>query len=138
MKSLRLCLLLNVCFMFPTMSQTPMLKFQEGSVWVTGLGSSSITEDQWKEFLRVYTHEAFVKRMNQPVTGTYTWHGDGLSFKPSFSFVAGESYHAVFGKLELAFSIPKEKFISTSIETIHPQAEVLPENMLRMYISFSA
>jgi hypothetical protein len=116
----------------------PELKFREGSVWVTGLGSSSIEAEQWKEFLRVYTHEAFTKHINQPITGTYNWYGDSLSFIPGFSFGAGEEYHAVFGTIELAFSIPKKRQIPTRIESVHPQASVLPENTLRMYISFSA
>lgn len=139
MKSLQvLCLLLTVCLTFTVAGQTPVLKFRDGRVWATGLGSTSITEEQWKEFLRVYTHEAFVKRMNQPVAGTYSWYVDSLSFIPNFSFAAGETYHAVFGRFELAFTIPEEKFTPTFIETVHPQADVLPENMLRMYISFSA
>lgn len=125
--------------MLPASGQTtPALKFRDGSVWVTGLGATSIPDDQWKDILRVYTQEAFVKHVNQPVAGTYSRYGDSLSFKANFSFAAGESYHAVFGKLELSFSIPEEKFTPTFIETIHPQADVLPENMLRMYISFSA
>ena len=112
-------------------------------MWVTGLGSTSIRDDQWEEILSVYTHEAFVKQVNQPIAGTYTRLGDSISFKPNFNFAAGETYHAVFAhqafnKLELSFTIDKEKFTPTFIEAVHPQAEILPENMLRMYISFSA
>jgi hypothetical protein len=135
--SLYLLLAINVITQ-PATGQAPVLKFSDGRVWVTGLGSTSIADDQWKDMLRVYTHEAFTKRMNQPIGGTYVRHGDSLSFKPNFSFVAGGSYRAIFGKLELSFSIPEEKFTQTIIEAVHPQAEVLPENMLRMYISFSA
>lgn len=151
---------------FPASSQTtPELKFQEGSVWVIGLASkasfvnfSSITQEQWAAIFRVYTHDAWSKRINQPIAGTYAWHGDNLSFKPNFTFVPGQRYHSVFAYptflsnagnkqaspekvnklLEVSFSIPEEKTAPTSIEDVHPQAQVLPENMLRMYISFSS
>lgn len=138
MKKVFCIVLLFTSCLSATGQSVPVLKFREGSVWVTGLRSTSIAEDQWKEFLRVFTHEAFVKRVNQSVGGMYTWHGDSLAFTPNFSFAPGGTYHAVFGKLELAFSIAEEKFAETFIESVYPQAEVLPENMLRMYISFSA
>src|SRR5687768_12206477 len=156
----------HACFIFfsATSQTTPELKFHEGSVWVTGLASkasivnfSSITQEQWSAIFRVYTHDAWVKRINQPIAGTYTWHGDNLSFKPGFSFVPGQRYHSVFAYptflssagnkqaspekvnklLEVSFFIPVEKTAPTVIEDIHPQADVLPENMLRMYVSFS-
>lgn len=128
----------HACFVFPAHSQTvPALQFREGSVLVTGLGSTTIPDEQWKDLLRIFTHEAFVKRMNQPVAGTYTRLGDSLTFTPDFNFAAGETYHAIFGKLELSFTIPKPKTEPTIIKAVHPQAEVLPENMLRMYITFS-
>ncbi|HEU5291166.1 MAG TPA: Ig-like domain-containing protein [Cyclobacteriaceae bacterium] len=114
-----------------------MLKFQDENVWITGLGSTTIADDQWKDILRIYTDEAFARRINQPVAGTYTRYGDSLSFKPNFPFAQGESYHAIFGKLELSFSIPLKRSTPTVTEEVHPQASTLPENMLRLYISFS-
>ena len=106
-------------------------------MWVTGLGSTSIADDQWKDILRVFTHEAFTKRINQSIAGTYTRDGDSLYFKPNFPFAPGETYHAMFGKLELTFSIPKQKTTATVVDDVHPQASTLPENVLRMYITFS-
>ena len=116
---------------------TPVLKFGEGIVWVTGIGATSIANDQWKDIFRVYTHDAFVKKINQPVTGKYTRYGDSLAFTPDFNFAAGGKYRAVFGRIQLEFSIPNEKLSTTFIKTVYPQVDVLPENMLRMYISFS-
>lgn len=114
-----------------------MLKFREGNVWVTGLGSTSIADDQWKDILRVFTHEAFTKRINQSIAGTYARLSDSLNFKPNFPFVPGETYHAMFGKLELTFSVPKQKTTATVVDDVHPQASILPENILRLHISFS-
>lgn len=165
MKSLRILAVLIACYGLSasaaTGQNTPVIKFREGRVWVTGLQAITpstnfnfVKEDQWASILRIYTHDAFLKKMNQPMAGTYAWHGDSLSFTPGFSFAAGQPYHAVFDCqtlnilagskqantvkiLEHSFSIPKENRTSTFVETVYPQADVLPENMLRMYISFS-
>jgi hypothetical protein len=149
------------CFIFPALSQTaPVLRFNEGLVLVTGLKTktstidfTSVTQAQWRDVLRIYTQDAFVKRLDQAVAGAYTWHDEVLSFKPNFPFVAGQRYHGVFvyekflkitgsheplpKNLEIAFSVPEKKLDQTFVEAVLPQAEVLPENMLRMYISFS-
>jgi hypothetical protein len=151
----------TTCFIFPAFGQAvPVVRFNEGLVLVTGLQTktstidfTSITQEQWREMLRIYTQDAVVKKLDQSVAGAYTWHDETLSFKPSFPFVAGQRYHGVFvyeafqkiigsqeplpKKLEITFSIPEKKLHQTFVEAVHPQAEVLPENMLRMYISFS-
>lgn len=165
MKSLRILAVLIACHaqsVIVTYAQSlPVLKFRDGNVWVSGLQASApgtnfalVKQEQWAAMLRVYTHDAFIKKLNQPVAGVYTWHGNSLSFKPSFNFADGQQYHIVFDCqtlfilagnnqkdnvkiLELTFTIPKENFSPTYIETVHPQADALPENMLRMYISFS-
>jgi hypothetical protein len=145
---------------FRTAGQTqPILNFEQGKVYLsldTSFSESSsapIKNDQWKDILPVYTQEAFLRRLDQPVSGNYHWNGDTITFTPSFSFASGEIYHAVFdgqvfsnitrnssadSKLELSFSIPKEEFALTSIESVYPESSLLPENLLRMYIHFSA
>jgi hypothetical protein len=55
----------------------------------------------------------------------------------AFLTASGSKHTENATPIELSFSIPKKEFRLTSIETVHPQADVLPENMLRMYISFS-
>lgn len=133
-----LCIACAVFFQGVSAQRSPTLKFREGKVWLTRIGSTSIPKGQWSENLLVFTADAFEKHLNQPVAGKYAWHGDSISFTPNFSFAPGGRYYAVAGELELPFFIPKENLNSTFVETIHPQAGVLPENMLRMYISFSA
>jgi hypothetical protein len=138
-KACRILLTLTVCLILTASGQTTrVLKFREGIVWVTGLGATLTPEAEWATGFRVYTQEAWIKKIDQPVAGTYIRHTDSLSFRPNFNFVAGGNYHAVFGKLELFFSVPGKKSSSTFVEAIHPQADVLPENMLRMYLSFSS
>lgn len=136
----------------------PALSFHDGSVWINGITPTvavhSLSQEQWAAIFRVYTQEAFTKKLNQPVSGIYAWSDSKISFTPHVTFAAGQTYHTIFGlqtflegtgsktqatgNLELSFSIPEEKLPATVIESVHPQAAVLPENMLRMYITFSA
>jgi hypothetical protein len=139
----------------------PMLKFEQGAIHVVRLPSintattTTISDDQWNTILSVYTHEARLRNIDQPVAGKYTWSEDGILFEPAYPFAPGETYHAVFrmsallvragiknessvDKLELSFSLEGENFPLTSIESVYPQSANLPENLLRMYIYFSS
>lgn len=137
-----------------------MLKFDRENILVTGLNLKSYTVDpvsetEWKRILSVYTREAWIKNINQPITGTWLIEGDDIVFKPHFSFSPGETYHAIFnghafyqhvsgvpaltpGKLEFTFTLPQPEFIRTSIDAVYPASEIVPENLLRVYIYFSS
>lgn len=139
----------------------PMLKFECGHVSVVGLplrnGASTkvISHDQWNTILSVYTLEAYQRNIDQPVAGKYEWNDDTIFFRPTYSFAPGKTYYAVFNpkvflinagsknkstmeKSELSFTIPKDTFPLTTIESIYPESESLPANLLRMYIYFSS
>lgn len=124
---------------------------------VPGLESTNreIPENRWKEILSVYTHDAFARKINQPIAGKYVWQNDSILFTPAFPFTAGGTYHAVFSGeallkistsrndlppgevVTLTFQVPAKQFPRTSIESLYPSSPVLPENLLRMYIHFS-
>ena len=139
----------------------PMLKFEQGVVRVVGLPSrdnasnAAISGDQWNTILSVYTHEAYVRNIDQPVAGKYYWNGDSILFEPAYPFAPGQTYHAVFTtktflnsagiknessweKSKLSFSLAKENFPSTAVVSVYPESANLPENLLRIYIYFSA
>jgi hypothetical protein len=139
----------------------PTLKFEHGVVKIVYLPSISsasiptIADYQWNEVLSVYTHDAYVTNIDQPIAGTYAWNGDTLLFKPAYPYAPGETYHAIFmrkaflkttavknqspgDKSELSFSVPADIHPLTTVESIYPQSASLPENLLRMYIYFSA
>jgi hypothetical protein len=151
-----------VCSTFFAVGQTqPLLKFDNGVIYVFGLRSTNtvptaiVANDQWNKLLSVYTHEAFLKKIDQPVAGKYKWNGNVLLFRPAFPFAPGETYHAVltlsaFSKnagmgnvslpdtTELTFSIAADNYPRTTVESIYPESATLPENLLKMYIYFSA
>lgn len=148
-----------VCSAFMSSGQSlPRLTFDDGVIHVSNLGTAttaSITENGWQEILSVYTQEALLKHIEQPVAGRYSWNGNGILFEPTFPFLRGAIYHAVFSpdaftnttgikieslpkNLELVFDIPRLESPQSFIESIYPESAMVPENLLRMHINFSA
>jgi hypothetical protein len=150
------------CATFFTAGQAqPVLKFEQGAILVVGLpprntvSTTSISDGQWNAILSVYTHEAYRRNLDQPVAGKYSWNGDSILFEPAYPFAPGETYHAFFtaeafltsagigdesswDNAELSFSLPGENVEPTGVESVFPESAILPENLLRMYIYFSA
>jgi hypothetical protein len=139
----------------------PGMKFEHGLLQVINLPSINasstkfISDDQWRAILQVYTHDAYLRNIDQSIAGKYEWDGSKIFFRPTYAFSPGEIYHAVFTpeiflrnaglrnegllqKSELSFSIPTDIHPLTAIEAIYPESIFLPENILRMYIYFSA
>lgn len=156
--------MVSVCITSVAAGQTPpAIFYDDGKVLITSLGikasavgASSITKEQWEEIFAVYTHEAYLKKLDQSVSGEVRWKGDTMTFTPDFPFAAGESYdvdidyealsemfnlkrNSCFGeKVHLSFEVAKDEFPVTAITAVCPSSSTLPENMLRMYIYFSA
>lgn len=136
--------------------QSPCVNVVDGVVYVTGvqksLGVINGEELTGSDVFSVYTDEAFIRKLKQAVGGTYALTSDGLSFKPLYPFAPGQTYHVVFSKhapgeeaegkdheqTQYEFRIPASDVPVTSIQGIYPESNELPENTLRMYISFSA
>ena len=79
-----------------------------------------------------------------PVVGTYTAQSDGLVFRPNFPIAPGVHYRAVFrspsggAPVEKIFDGPaRDLTAATRVEHVYPSADVLPSNLLRVYIYFS-
>jgi hypothetical protein len=132
---------------------TPTLEFSGRSVTasdlsnnLTGHLSGNLTKPEFMtDILSVYTKDAFDKGIRQPMAGHYDQKGTTLVFTPILPFAAGQSYLArlavdLHGDAihELTFTTPSSHSARTSIEAIYPATDTLPENLLRMYICFSA
>lgn len=129
-----------VCTTLITAAQvSPFLNFNGKEVVLSNLPEGISLDDVQQDF-QIYTEAG--RKFNQPVSGAYSQEKNEILFTPEFSFVAGEQYHAVFnfnGKvLELSFSKPKDELTATYVERIFPESSIMPENVLRMYIYFSA
>jgi hypothetical protein len=136
--------------------QTPALRMTQPDgraafVEVVGLPSSTLdalqsrqrTADEWAAILRVA-----VTADGPPVLGEYAVVDDALRFTPAFPFdpgrpyavrfngaAAGDTSGPLFGTLALPGAAATS---STTVTAVYPSGEVVPENLLRLYIHFSA
>lgn len=119
-------------------------------VEVTGLPSATLQAveklppDQWPSVLRVA-----VSADAPAMLGTYTVEGNGIRFTPAFPFDAGRQYHVSFdparvpggpgAPLVATVGRPAEHTTPSTVVThVYPSGDVVPENLLRMYVEFSA
>jgi hypothetical protein len=108
---------------------------------------------EWSRLLSVYVHDggAVIDPLTPGMAGQYAIEGGLLQFRSRFPLVRGVGYSAEFrpaqlpgGKRERPAIIAHFRLskpaptASTVVTTIYPTADVLPENLLKFYIYFSA
>jgi len=114
---------------------------------VTGLeGIPGAGKPSWRESVRIYT--LFERDSSAdglpPLAGSYVFTGGVLRFKPRFPLEPGLEYSArIYGSpgrfRETRFRIPKREVEPTTlVSAVYPSAAVLPANLLKFYIHFSA
>jgi len=117
---------------------------------VERLGGAHWTAAQWQSLLPVYAGGAEGGDV-PPMLGTYRVTSGVLRFEPQFPLEPGVRYRAVFhpdrlpgaGAQGAAVSavyvlVPQHIEPSTVVSHVYPSAEVLPENLLKFYVHFSA
>lgn len=120
------------------------------------LSRASLDEALWISLFPVTTGEILPADGTHPgVLGTWSVESEGIRFTPRFALATGIQYTARFDgalfdaltghegaptpDLELTFSMPDpDTEATTVVEAVYPSAEVVPENLLRLYIHFSA
>jgi hypothetical protein len=131
-------------------------------VEVTGLSAASLRRlqranwklPQWQGLLSVYSEPQKEQSPHKlpPMLGVYRIESGVLRFEPQFPLEPGIIYRAIFrparlpgagnpadGEVTSLFQLPANKpNLSTTVEMIYPSAGVLPENLLKFYIHFSA
>ena len=140
-------------------SSTPTVKLtspQGGQpyVEVTGLSSGALaalrgsqrTADEWSAILRVAVSDEAPGML-----GSYSVADGALRFTPQFPLDPGREYRVRFDPSRLAresaaetsviattVGVPvRDKTPSTVVTRVYPSSDVVPENLLRMYIEFS-
>ena len=122
------------------------------------LRESALTPEEWTGWLRISVAGIGENVWDQPpVLGTYAVSHDAIHFSPLFDFDPGRSYRVVFDPARLPSRLngvtgawrsrlidetvrepaPEQRPATTVVE-VYPTADVVPENLLRLYISFSA
>jgi len=134
---------------------------------LSALKSPEMTLERWTSFLtvRVVREGLDQTKTAPPLWGSYLAKARVLRFQPRFPLEPGIRYRAEFDrskfqavvralsqageaaepeplsstKLVAEFSIPKRlERPTTTVTAVHPSREILPENLLRFYIRFSA
>jgi hypothetical protein len=126
-----------------------------GYVAVTGLSSDELSslrdenldESGWQSVLRVTAGDQPAADV-PAVIGTYAVKDDAVTFTPRFPFVPGAKYQVAFDPrtiardgepvTEIVGLPPVATEPSTVVTAIYPAADVVPENLLRVYVEFSA
>jgi len=138
------------------------LRTNEVTVSVAGASKAAIkalrgtgwTTENWQGLFSIYAEQGdLTADLRVPsMLGTYRVEADSLQFRPRFALEPGVSYRAVFRPDRLPmergterkpmislFTIPKlSAQASTVVREVYPTADVLPENLLKFYIYFSA
>ena len=95
----------------------------------------------WASIFKVYAGAISLP----PMVGTYAVENGTLIFRPRYPLSEGVSYHAVFqpsgqpSAVEQTFAGSARSTTPLArVERVYPSADVLPSNVLRLYIYFSA
>jgi hypothetical protein len=115
------------------------------------LGSSTRTPVEWQQLLAVYAGRAgsTADAGLPPMLGIYQVESDLLVFKSQYPIQPEAEYRAVFNPAVLtggagepivsAFQSPsRNSSPSTVVSRVYPSADLLPENLLKFYVHFSA
>ncbi|MGH9834405.1 MAG: Ig-like domain-containing protein [Blastocatellia bacterium] len=106
---------------------------------------------QWQRLLSVYAGQGSDQSL-PPMLGAYRVQSNSLRFEPQFPLEPGVTYRAVFRPDQLPgasgskaapitadFQLPPRNAIPTTVVShIYPSASLLPENLLKFYVHFSA
>lgn len=95
--------------------------------------------------LKVYVKEAVQAGKRQAVLGATSWSSGALTFRPRFAFQPGLAYQAEYARdgsepvVRHEFTLPKPVHVaSAEVSTVYPTAQVLPQNLLKFYVHFTA
>jgi hypothetical protein len=73
------------------------------------------------------------------IAGKYAVSNGQIEFRPLFPFDPGRTYYASIGSITRELTVPsKQRTPTTMVVRSMPSSDTVPENLLRMYIEFSA
>jgi hypothetical protein len=133
----------------PATPTTPALVRVSGlsSAELSSLSSAHLSDDAWTRVLRVTVDE---KPDALTIVGRFAVTSTALEFTPRFAFDPGRLYHVSFDPSQMpsprsgpvvrqALSIAAPlRTPTTTVVRVMPTSATLPENLLRMYLEFSA
>jgi hypothetical protein len=124
---------------------------------LAALESAKLSADQWVRVLRVSVKEGGGNAAGRPpVAGDYRVDQALIRFTPRYPFDPGRQYEVRFDPVAVAGVAGLDRFgalaplvevvglppvdpgAPTTVRAVYPSAPVVPENLLRMYVHFSA
>ena len=125
---------------------------------LSAVRDAALTSDEWSALFRVsVAGNAEDVRSRPSVLGAYSVSDDTIHFSPLYDFDPGRSYRVVFDPsrvperlsrlngggwsrtLDVTVREPAPDLQpKTDVVQVYPTADVLPENLLRLYVYFSA
>jgi hypothetical protein len=122
-------------------AQTPTIELQNGAFHVNAWKPpQSEPSGGWGTVFLVYAGAGKVP----PLVGSYSVESGTLVFHPRYPVAAGVHYHAVFrtssgAMITKDFDGPaRDTNPVARVEQVYPTADILPSNLLRLFIVFSA
>ncbi|NBV23822.1 MAG: hypothetical protein EBS05_18125 [Proteobacteria bacterium] len=114
------------------------------------LQSTNWPATNWPRLLSMFVEQSGAEPL--PMSGAHRVEGGKLWFLPAFPLEPGLRYRAVFdagqlpgaatplaGRFTTTLTVPvRPERTTTTVTQIYPSADVLPENLLKFYIHFSA
>jgi hypothetical protein len=105
--------------------------------------------DRWAALFAVYVDHGAPASGQPAVLGSYAVKDGLLRFEPRFPLTPGLRYRAIFEPSHLprpaearavvsAFTVPKPQAPAAVVEQVYPTRDRLPENLLKIYLHFSA
>lgn len=147
--------LLSVCAQAGEPTIVWQLHEGKNVVRVQGLAvkANQWSEEQWRRAFTISVEpKDFTSSMNLPsMLGSYEIGPDAVTFSPKYPLAAGLTYRATLRPNSLPGYPSKPSIVSvthtipkvipaatTVVEAVYPSADVLPENLLKFYLHFSA
>ncbi|HMF70842.1 MAG TPA: hypothetical protein VK616_05185 [Flavitalea sp.] len=105
------------------------------AISVSGALSADDRPDSVREELKVH-----LKNNEHAILGDYRVTADNIIFTPVIAFTPGKEYEVYYqNKLLRKFSIPNPDSANASrLLSVYPSCDTVPENVLKLYLSFSA
>jgi hypothetical protein len=96
-----------------------------------------LVDDETAESLRANLHVSLAAPGSPPIIGDFSRHNEYIVFAPAIPFTKGLKYSVVYkGRILKEIQVPASRGIP-SVTAIYPNADSLPENLLKIYIGFS-
>ncbi len=117
---------------------------------LTALQSTNWPATNWPHLLAVYVEQPGAQPV--PMLGEHQVQAGWLRFVPAFPLEPGLRYRAVFdagrlpgtssaaaGKVTSVLQVPvRPERATTTVTQVYPSADIVPENLLKFYVHFSA